>query len=294
MEQHDQRVTPSRLDAQYPMADSQEVGLKVIARPAPFPIATIYAGLTYDNLQVKTKAKKRYLKAKKERRKQRKLSTHDTIHSEGGAGDNPGDIPPEKSPTVIDLAQLTGRSKFAAEDGSEKSKKRKLDHPIQEGSAEDHQPPVEADKPNFGDGSGSNRALPLFPLPTHPDAPSKTELALQGLDRAQIEAELVDPNSTLSIDFADNNSSGLGLKIRRVLIDLGINELFAGISHSFVRLVLPAAKVEQFRRPLFRFCSVPATNTLAFTTHITRRGMCVSRPRLVAGRRSHIRCQSLR
>jgi len=197
---------------------------------------------------------------------------------------------------MIDLAQLTRRSKPTAEDDSKKRKKRKLDHSIQEDSVEDHQPPVVgADKPNFGDEPGSNRALPLFPLPTHPDAPSKTELALQGLDRAQIEAELVDPNSTLSIGLgADNSNLGLGLKTRRVLIDLGINELFAGISHSFARLVLLATKVEQFRRPLFHFCFGPSTNTLAFSTHITRRGTCVSRLRLVAGRRSLTHCQSSR
>ena len=201
---------------------------------------------------------------------------------------------------MIDLAQLTGRSKLAGEDGSKKRKKRKLDHSILEGSAEDHQL-VEADEPNLGDEATlrdepeSVHALPLFPLPTHPDAPSKAELALQGLDRAQIEAELVDPNSTLSIDLdADNNNSALGLKTRRMLIDLGINELFAGISHSFPRLVLLDAKVEQFRRPSFRFCSGPGTNTLAFTTHITRRGTYASRPRLVAGRPLHTHCQSLR
>jgi len=214
------------------MAGSQEVGRKVIVGFAPFPIATICTSLTYDNSQAKTKAKARYLKAKKERRKQRRLSIHDGIRTEG---DNPTDVPPENSPTVINLAQLTGRSKPASEDGSKKWKKRKLDHSIQEGSAEDHlPPPIGADEPNFGDDPESNRALPLFPLPIRPDAPSKTELALQGLDRAQIGAELVDPNSTLSIDMdADNNSSALGLNTRRVLIDLGINELFAGISLFF-------------------------------------------------------------
>ena len=228
-------VTLSRLDAQYPMADSQEVGRKVIVGFAPFPIATICASLTHGNSQVKTKAKKRYLKAKKERRKQRKFCIYDAIPPKGGTGDNPADVPLEKSPTVIDMAQLTRRPKLTVEDGSKKRKKRKLDHSIREDSAEDHQPPpVEADEPNFGDEPGSNSALPLFPLPTHPEAPSKIELALQGLDRAQIEAELVDPNSTLSIDLdADNNNLALSLKTRRMLIDLGINELFAGISHSF-------------------------------------------------------------
>ena len=275
------------------MADSQEVGRKVIVGFAPFPTATIRASLTYNNPQTKTKAKKRYLKAKKERRKQRKLSIHDTIRPEEGTGSDPEGVPPEVSPTVIDLGQLTGRSKSAGDDGSKKRKKRKLDHSKQEGSAEDHQPRlVDAVEPNLEDEPESDRALPLFPLPTRPDAPSKTELALQGFDRARIEAELVDPNSTLPIGMdADNTNSALGLKTRRALIDLGINELFAGISHSFAHFLLLAAKVEQFRRPLFRFCSGPGTNTLAFTTHIIRRGTCVSRPRLVAGRRSHMHCR---
>lgn len=232
------------------------------------------------------------MKAKKERRKQRKLSTH-TIPPEGDTCDNPVDFPLGKASALIDLAQLTARSSSVAESDSKKRKKRKLDHLVEEDSEEDHQPtPVDADGPNLVDGPESSHALPLFPLPTHPDAPSKTELALQGLNKAQIEAELVDPNYTFSIDLGiDSDKSALGLKTRKRLIDLGINELFAGTSHPFAREVLLVAKVEQFRRPLFRFYSDQNTNTPVFTTHITRRGMCASQPRLVAERRSRTRCQ---
>ena len=235
------------------------------------------------------------MKAKKERRKQRKLSTH-TIPPEGDTCDNPVDFPPGKTSALIDLAQLTARSSSVAESDSKKRKKRKLDHLVEEDSEEDHQPtPVDADGPNIVDGPESSHALPLFPLPTHPDAPSKTELALQGLNKAQIEAELVDPNYTFSIDLGiDSDKSALGLKTRKRLIDLGINELFAGTSYPFAREVLLVAKVEQFRRPLFHFCLGPSTNTLAFTTRITHPETCVSRPRLVAGRRSHTPCQSLK
>lgn len=66
-------------------------------------------------------------------------------------------------------------------------------------------------------------ALPLFPLPTRPDAPSRATLALQGQDKALIEAELVDPQRTTSIDEA-----GIGEKTAKRLKDLGIQELFAG------------------------------------------------------------------
>lgn len=195
------------------------------------------ACLTYTILQAKTKAKKRYLKAKKERRKQRSLSTRVGILPEGEASDNPEGVPPEKKPTMIDLAQLTGESGFVAEGDSKKRKKRKLDHSIEEDFLEDHQPrPVEADESNLVGELGSNHALPLFPLPIRPDAPSKAELALQGLDRAQIEAELVDPSYTFSIDLdPDDEKSALSFKTRKRLIDLGVNELFAGISDSFAR-----------------------------------------------------------
>jgi len=197
----------------------------------------MYVSLIYNIYQ--TKARKRYLKAKKERRKQRKNSVRSGGLPEAETDDNPEDAPPEKTSTVIDLTQLTKQSSSVAEDDSKRRKKRKLDHSITEDSVEDQQSRTTgADEPDLVDESGSKRALPLFPLPTRPDAPSKTELALQGLDRAQIEAELVDPNSTLSIDLDTGNSkSTLGLKTRKRLVDLGINELFAGISHSFARYI---------------------------------------------------------
>jgi ATP-dependent RNA helicase DDX51/DBP6 len=204
----------------------------------------MYVSLIYSNSQAKTKAKKRYLKAKKERRKQRKISTTSGILPEGEASDNPEDGPPEKTSTVIDLAQPAER--FVAEDAPRRGKKQKLDHSMAEDPLEDQQLPlVEVDEPNLVDRPELARSLPLFPLPTRPNAPSKTELALQGLDKAQIEAELVDQNSTLPVALdADSSRSVLSLKTRKRLIDLGINDLFAGITHFFPRQEFLAAKVE--------------------------------------------------
>jgi len=212
------------------MANLQQASSKVII---PFVNASIGVNLICNNFLAKTKAKKRYLKAKRERRKQRKISTQSGLLPEGETADNPEDAPPENTSTVIDPTQLTAR----LGDDSSRRKKRKLDHSVAEGSVEDQQSqPVEADEPKSLDEQGSNRPLPRFPLPTLPDAPSKTELALQGLDRAQIEAELVDPNCTLSIDLdADNSQSALSLKIRKRLTNLAVNELFAGISHYLPR-----------------------------------------------------------
>lgn len=157
-------------------------------------------------------------------------------------GDAPEDGPPEKTSAVIDPTQLDQRSKFAAGDESLKKKKRKLDRSLAKGSFGDQQPQLlHVDEPKLVDGPVPNRALPRFPLPTCPNAPSKSELALQGLDRAQIEAELVDPSSMLPIDLdTDTDRSVLSLKTRKRLIDLGVNVLFAGISPLFpARCSLP-------------------------------------------------------
>lgn len=207
-------------------------------------------------------------------------------------GDNPEDVPPEKTSAVIDPTRLTERPKFAAGHESPERKKRKLDRSTAKGSLGDQQLQlIDADEPKLVDEPVHKPALPQFPLPTRPNAPSKTELALQGLDRAQIEAELVDPSSTLSINLdGDSDRSVLDLKTRKRLIDLGINDLFAGILHPFPAGV-SAAKVEQFRRPLFRSCFGPDTNTPAFTTPITRREMCAFQPLLAVGRPWRMCCR---
>jgi ATP-dependent RNA helicase DDX51/DBP6 len=72
--------------------------------------------------------------------------------------------------------------------------------------------------------------LPSFPLPTLPNAPSKTDLALQGLDQALIDAEIVDPGKLMAIPEGESSGgTGLSEKTRKRLKDLGITELFAGV-----------------------------------------------------------------
>lgn len=73
-------------------------------------------------------------------------------------------------------------------------------------------------------------ALPSFPLPIRPDAPSKATLALQGLDKALVEAELVDPSKLYPLkESGDDTFSGLSEKTVKRLKELGITELFAGM-----------------------------------------------------------------
>lgn len=72
--------------------------------------------------------------------------------------------------------------------------------------------------------------LPSFPLPALPDAPSKSVLALQGLDQALVGAELVDATGLLPIppEGEDDGGTGLSEKTRKRLFDLEIVKLFAG------------------------------------------------------------------
>jgi hypothetical protein len=73
--------------------------------------------------------------------------------------------------------------------------------------------------------------LPSFPLPALPDAPSKSVLALQGLDQALLDAEFVNPTTTSPVSKEEEDPfTGLGLKTRQRLKELGIEEFFAGMS----------------------------------------------------------------
>ena len=68
-------------------------------------------------------------------------------------------------------------------------------------------------------------------MPALPYAPSKSVLALQGLDRALVDAEVVLPSKVLPIPSGkDDGGTRLSEKIRTRLKDIGITELFAGQS----------------------------------------------------------------
>lgn len=124
-------------------------------------------------------------------------------------------------------------------------KRRKLDvvvdegpkHPIPEAASEtkmDLEEEVHADtSANRGRPRSQTpqAALPSFPLPRRPNAPSRSTLALQGLDRALIEAEIVNPTTLhpFASDGDDDGGTGLGEKARKRLSELGITELFAGM-----------------------------------------------------------------
>ncbi|KDN48629.1 hypothetical protein RSAG8_02616, partial [Rhizoctonia solani AG-8 WAC10335] len=73
-------------------------------------------------------------------------------------------------------------------------------------------------------------ALPAFPLPTQPAPPSKAVLALQGLDKAILDAEIIDPKATAQVPAPGKpDPLGLGIndRMRERLAELGIESFFA-------------------------------------------------------------------
>ncbi|KJA26267.1 hypothetical protein HYPSUDRAFT_133089 [Hypholoma sublateritium FD-334 SS-4] len=82
-------------------------------------------------------------------------------------------------------------------------------------------------------------SLPFFPLPALPNAPSKSLLALQGLDQALVDAELVSPSAVLPIPSGkDDCGTRLSERMRKRLRDLGITELFA-VQTALLPFLLP-------------------------------------------------------
>ncbi|CCM04294.1 uncharacterized protein FIBRA_06465 [Fibroporia radiculosa] len=202
----------------------------------------------------KTKAKKRYLKAKKERRKKRKTTVE--ISDGPHAKQNQSrlveeDVEESEEPQSAG----SGEERDVAETISTRAqrerrprKRRKLSTPVDDEDVAHTAPAPHADEipevisEDGGDEVGSEppaipveaetvsavhpATLPSFPLPTRPDAPSRSTLALQGLDKALVEAEIID--SALLQSFpSSGDSHGLSEKTKKRLLELGISELFA-------------------------------------------------------------------
>ena len=194
----------------------------------------------------KTKAKKRYLKAKKERRKkrktlqsgERKASKRQEDESATGESDSSGNEAEEELQDGEEDASPAIPVRAKAYDGERPKKRRKLDTP-QPRASSPPEDPIEVDNSEERTAHPRPRsptppvALPAFPQPRTPEAPSRTVLALQGLDKALIEAEVVNAATTLPLETskdAHDERTGLSGKMRRRLQDLGITELFAGLS----------------------------------------------------------------
>lgn len=119
------------------------------------------------------------------------------------------------------------------ENPSRPRKRRKIEEP---GSAEEQSPLDEEVElhsqpvsPRRGKSPTPPEGLPSFPLPKRPDAPSRDTLALQGLDKALIEAKIVDPEWVVQLsDSSVDREIGIGERTKKRLKELGLSELFAG------------------------------------------------------------------
>ncbi|KAH9902794.1 P-loop containing nucleoside triphosphate hydrolase protein [Cubamyces lactineus] len=222
--------------------------------------------------KAKTKAKKRYLKAKKERRKKRKavhknepgaVSKTPSKKDEDGleesqSGEEDSGSEGESTSEVEVEALAPVPAKRTQKDEPRPKKRRKLDTPEAEDIPHAATPKAEAASSPKSSVAARPKsptppvALPAFPQPRRPEAPSKTVLALQGLDKALVEAEVVDPATTLPLDAASQDAqderTGLSGRIRKRLHDLGITELFA-VQTAVVPLLLSSPRARSLYRP---------------------------------------------
>ncbi|KAF8623612.1 hypothetical protein AX17_007315 [Amanita inopinata Kibby_2008] len=198
-------------------------------------------------LKEKTKAKKRYLRRKKDRRKKSKGKA--STPRAPGIRDSTDSFSDEDVATANDhevgIVQAVANS-GSNEDTVRRPKKRRRLSDIEPPNEDvtrmdvdelakdeqihsDHLIDTEQHLENTADDFYSQPTLPSFPMPALPDAPSKADLAMQGLDQALVEAELIDPTHVLPIPSEDKEDTvtGLSHKMRRRLKELGIQELFA-------------------------------------------------------------------
>ncbi|KAG8712210.1 ATP-dependent RNA helicase dbp6 [Ceratobasidium sp. 423] len=189
----------------------------------------------------KTKSKARYLKAKKERRKKRLKAAaaagnapgqkHAHPASENESSDDGTDEAPETVAT-----DDAPKDTLPSEQPSEPPKKKRRQE-----NKERETPPLDQDgddlmveeplePPPRPTSPVELPALPAFPLPIQPAPPSKAILALQGLDKAILDAEIIDPTATARVPASgEPDLSGLGIddKMKERLGELGIESLFA-------------------------------------------------------------------
>ncbi|KAJ3768647.1 DEAD-domain-containing protein [Lentinula raphanica] len=211
--------------------------------------------------KTKTKAKQRYLKRKKERRKLSKSKNKDKKAKERD-GEEEGREEEEEEGSVVAQVGMgdegeQGEEEEEVEEEEEEEiqkmerrpkKRRKVSiepdavEPVHHTTRTKHTDPIQNSPPPI-----PQTALPIFPLPTHPSAPTnlKTTLALQGLDRALVDAEIVPPGRTMAVKIGSDKDrwkllfgfgsdsieewtrTGLSEKMSRRLVELGITELFA-------------------------------------------------------------------
>ncbi|KAL4062859.1 DEAD-domain-containing protein [Scleroderma citrinum] len=178
-------------------------------------------------VKAKTKAKVRYLRRKKARRSARKAAapkTKDAPGSESPQEDEEEDVSDAQSMQDEDKGKETQEEVV----DSHRKKKRKLSGKDEIGHEEHSIPQTENSSIPVDSKLPSQGSLPSFPEPSAPNAPSKSVLAMQGIDRALVHAEIVDPAAVLPISpLGVDEQTKLSERTRKRLLELGITELFA-------------------------------------------------------------------
>ncbi|PVG04309.1 DEAD-domain-containing protein [Serendipita vermifera] len=213
---------------------------------------------------VKTKAKTRYLKAKKERRKQRRAlvnaskarhSTKKEAEEGESSGDEDGDeeivekTPQAVQPLVADIEMQ--EEEKPVDEPKEKRKEKKSKKRLKKDKGYDEEPPdlemaiestfIDQDEvvPNdinevdMVENMNVNQEIPSleslsFPMPSQPAPISKAQLALQGMDKAMLDAEIIDPRKTERLNSDTGGTvTRLSRRMRKRLDDMEITELFA-------------------------------------------------------------------
>ncbi|KAH7873423.1 P-loop containing nucleoside triphosphate hydrolase protein [Lentinula edodes] len=217
-------------------------------------------------VQGKTKAKQRYLKRKKERRKlnnkNNKNNQKKTSVSQSQVGDEEEGTETEDEEVEVEMQEVDEEVTVPEEREKRPKKRRKFSIELEdvEMHSESLAPPPAH---SIQRSPTPQAALPTFPLPALPNPPSKATLALQGLDKALVDADIISPSKTLHIPPDGNIDGGTGLseKMRKRLVDLGITELFA-VQTSLLPFLLPS---DPMHRALYQPYNPP-------------RDVCVSAP----------------
>ncbi|THH30287.1 hypothetical protein EUX98_g3896 [Antrodiella citrinella] len=219
----------------------------------------------------KTKAKKRYLKAKKDRRKKRK-STTAPVSKNATEGVEGGEEEEDEDEEMSDAESAADEPPPPPKPEHRPKKRRKVEVDVPEtqnthSEADVHIPEatgqeaaaVVSEKPDPQ--PTTPNALPSFPAPTRPDAPSRATLALQGLDKALIQADLIEPTRVISINVeSSDDATGLSPRMKKRLGELNVTELFA-VQTAVIPLLLSEPKQWQLYLP-----------------YNTPRDLCVSAP----------------
>ncbi len=220
---------------------------------------------THVGVTSKTKAKKRYLKRKRERRKVRTKARVETLTDGAGEDGEEGWEDVKERDITMEVAKV--EKELRSELPKRSKKRRKVEHFLEGFQEEEEEKNMDVDNvgsleedhgerkvksPSRSQSPNFVGALPSFPLPTLPNAPSKTDLALQGLDKALVDAEVVWEGSNgpaLGLDD-DNEGRKLGLsgRMNRRLKELGITDLFAGVSSLSISPVTNGKLACQSRR----------------------------------------------